>query len=166
MLEKFREDIISLSGIRDNKKNYKFFFDETSNIRKFNLTTTGFNSDESKFFVLGGIVTEKEIPLQTIAILWESIPESKKQDELKFNTVRQGAKDFPNLLKKPYFQKVINWLYENNYWIHFEYMDNFYYSTVDIIDSLPFASSVGSIENSRHFKTALYQAIKFDKKKV
>ncbi len=79
MLEKFREDIISLSGIRDNKKNYKFFFDETSNIRKFNLTTTGFNSDESKFFVLGGIVTEKEIPLQTIAILWESIPESKKQ---------------------------------------------------------------------------------------
>ena len=29
MLEKFREDIISLSGIRDNKKNYKFFFDET-----------------------------------------------------------------------------------------------------------------------------------------
>ena len=24
MLEKFREDIISLSGIRDNKKNYKF----------------------------------------------------------------------------------------------------------------------------------------------
>ena len=143
MLEKFREDIISLSGIRDNKKNYKFFFDETSNIRKFNLTTTGFNSDESKFFVLGGIVTEKEIPLQTIAILWESIPESKKQDELKFNTVRQGAKDFPNLLKKPYFQKVINWLYENNYWIHFEYMDNFYYSTVDIIDSLPFASSIG-----------------------
>ena len=38
---------------------------------------------------------------------------------------------------------MINWLYENNYWIHFEYMDNFYYSTVDIIDSLPFASSIG-----------------------
>lgn len=55
MLEKFREDIISLSGIRDNKKNYKFFFDETSNIRKFNLTTTGFNSDESKFLFLEGL---------------------------------------------------------------------------------------------------------------
>ena len=59
---------------------------------------------------------------------------------------------------------MINWLYENNYWIHFEYMDNFYYSTVDIIDSLPFASSIGVLRNSRHFKTALYQAIKFDKK--
>ncbi|PJO44918.1 DUF3800 domain-containing protein [Lysinibacillus xylanilyticus] len=166
MLENLRETIISLSGLTDKvNKNYNFFFDETINIRGFSLTTTGFNNDESKFFVLGGIVVEEEIPTRTLDLLWDSIPESKKQDELKFKTIKQGAKDFPSILKKPYFQEVINWLYENNYWIHFQYMDNFYYSTVDIIDSLPMASSLGSIEHSRHFKTALYRAIKYDKEK-
>ena len=163
-MENLRDKVISLSGLTDNtKKSYKFFFDETNNIRNFSLTKTGFNNDESNFFVLGGIVVEKEIPLKTIEILWNSIPESSRQEELKISTIKQGAKDFPSLLKKPHFQKVINWLFENEYWIHFAYMDNFYYSTVDIIDSLPFSSSLGSVQNSRHFKTALYQAIKYNK---
>lgn len=167
VMENIIEDLLELCGIdqkRSNKK-YRMFFDETNNVRKFRLTDTGFNTDANLFFVLGGIVSDIEIPLKSINELWNSISESKSQDELKFKTIRKGAKTFPDLLNKPHFQRVINWILENNYWIHFFYMDNFYYSITDIVDSLPFASKVGSLHASRHYKTALYQAIKFNRNK-
>ncbi|NSR53043.1 hypothetical protein HRG12_03530 [Enterococcus faecalis] len=69
MLEKFREDIISISGIRDNKKNDQFFFDEASIFGKFNLDSTVVNSDDSKVFSLGENVTGKNIIVQTLAVL-------------------------------------------------------------------------------------------------
>ncbi|OEU38376.1 hypothetical protein AJ89_14520 (plasmid) [Lactococcus cremoris subsp. cremoris IBB477] len=166
-MESFRDIIIQINGLNRESidKKYRMFFDETKNVRKFRLTESGFNSDEKQFFVLGGLVSDVDVPLESINELWNSIPQSKTQDELKFNTIRQGAKTFPELLNKLYFQKVIDWLIENKYWIHFHYMDNFYYSIVDIIDSLPFASKLGNILDSRHYKTALYQAIRLNKNK-
>lgn len=152
-------------SMNDVNKQYKFYVDETNNIRSFKLTSIGFNTDESKFFVLGGLVFEKDMSLKTINLLWNRIPESKKQSELKFKTIKQGAKSFDDLLKKPYFQQIINWLYENSCWIHFYYMDNFYYSIVDIVDSLPFDSDLEILQKSKHLKTALYQVIKYNRSK-
>ena len=161
-----RDCIIRLNGSRGNSdESYKFFFDETGNNRSFSLTRTGFSSNESKFFVLGGIVTKRDISSKTIKRLWNSIPESNRQEELKFKTIRQGAKNFPDLLKKTHFQKVVNWLYKNYYWIHFYYIDNFYFSIVDIVDSLDFESKYWTQNWNHHLKSALYRAVKYNKEK-
>ena len=104
-MESFRDIIIQINGLNRESidKKYRMFFDETKNVRKFRLTESGFNSDEKQFFVLGGLVSDVDVPLESINELWNSIPQSKTQDELKFNTIRQGAKTFPELLNKLYF---------------------------------------------------------------
>ena len=130
------ENIASLHNIPNMDKEYVLYYDETNNARVFKLTEEGFNFDEHAYFILGGLAFEKG------KILQQSIT-----DELV------------ELLSKPKFKIFVEWLEKNNCWIHYTYLDNFYFSIVDIIDMLP-ESAIGGLNFSRDLKNSLYYYIK------
>lgn len=158
-----RNTIIDLTGSSKTKvdKEYKFFFDETGNVRIFKLTDKGFNNNENTNFILGGIVSEREISKQQIDTLFSAFKMSKNLPEIKFKSFKGGSKNFVDLLKNKNFQALLDWILKNNIWIHWESMDNFYYSTTDILDSL---NLTGHINQSELFvyKSLIYRSLKMN----
>lgn len=70
--------------------------------------------------------------------------------EIKFKHIQQKSKNFIELLSKPKFKILLSG-WKNNCWIHYTYLDNFYFSIVDIIDTLP-ESAIGGLYFSRDLK--------------
>lgn len=161
-----RKIAIELGDLSKEKmdKNYQMYYDETNNPRLFRITEEGFNFSEKAYFILGGLALEKEkMPSKEyIDKLFDSLKLQGNTKEIKFKHVQQEAADFLELTKKSRVRTLIDWLYRNNYWIHYSYRDNFYYSIVDIIDSME-ESSYGGINLNRELKNELYRNIKKDK---
>lgn len=157
---------IEMGGLSLKKMNktYEMFFDETNNPRLFRITEEGFNIDDKAFFILGGLVFEKnkKPSEKVINDLYKSFNLQNNVEEIKFKNIQQKAKTFLELLEKPKVRTFIEWIYENDYWIHYSYRDNFYYSIVDIIDSMD-ESSFGGLSFNRELKNNLYLMIKTDK---
>lgn len=151
---------VKLQGIPPKLMNrkYRMYFDETGNARKFRITDEGFNSDEKEYFILGGLASKKEIPLHKVEYLFDKFKLKESQQEIKFKHITYKAKDFLELLEKPLVQELIDWIFDNNYWIHFQLFDNFYYGIVDIVDSLEI--QVTDFNTQRELKTALFNALK------
>ena len=81
---------------------------------------------------------------------------------MKFKHIRNGANDFLTLISKPKVAVLIGWLYEKKYLIHYSYVDNFYYTIVDIVDSME-ESWFGGPELNRELKNSFYSLIKENK---
>lgn len=159
------EASLRLNGLDEKNlnKEYYIYFDETGNVRSFKLTKGGFNAPENNFFVLGGLASKTEISAEKIDNLWSKLEFSPSQTEFKFKSIRRGATDFSQLLKNKYFQSIVYWIYENQFLIHFWYIDNVYYSFTDIIDSL---SEKNNFVSANIQKSALYRALKFKLKRT
>lgn len=163
-----REISIDLHGLSqsDMNKNYNFYYDETNNPRVYKLTEKGFNFDEKAYFILGGLVFNKdETPRkELVSVLFKNLEVQSNMKEVKFNHVREKSATFLNLLEKKRAQIFIDWIFTHEYWVHFYYRDNFYYSIVDIIDSIEM-SSYGGVKFNRELKSVFYESIKSDKKR-
>jgi len=59
-LTKHYELAVELGQLEKTDKEYRFFYDETNNPKIFKLNEDGFNYDDSAYFILGGLVLEKE----------------------------------------------------------------------------------------------------------
>lgn len=125
-------------GLKNFEEEYLLYYDETNNPRAFILKEEGFNSNENEFFTLGGIGFKKdEKPNKSdLDTLIEDLKLQKNMKELKFKHISNQEKYFLSLISKKRVKVIIDWLYRKNYIIHYFYTDNFYYSIVDIIDSL------------------------------
>ncbi|OAV81988.1 hypothetical protein BA718_11075 [Streptococcus gallolyticus subsp. gallolyticus] len=157
-------NIASLHKIPNMDKEYVLYYDETNNARVFKLTEEGFNFDEHAYFILGGLAFEKGkiLPQTIIDELINSLNLQVNMNEIKFKHIKQKATTFIDLLAKPRFKIFLEWLNKNNCWIHYSYLDNFYFSIVDIIDTLP-ESAIGGLDFSRNLKDTLYFHIKRDR---
>ena len=129
--------IVSSGRITNIGEKYILYYDETNNPRTFKLTNDGFNVNEHEYFILGGIGFEAEnMALEKdIDKLFSELLIQRNATEVKFNHIRQNARDFLSLISKPKVNTLIEWIYENKYIIHYSYIDNFYYTIVDIVDS-------------------------------
>lgn len=145
-------------------KEYEIYYDETNNSRLFKITDEGFNYDVKAYFILGGLIFEKgDLPSEeSLSRLYDDLELQKNIKEIKFKHIKQGAVNFLDFLTKPRGQKLIDWLFKNDYWIHYAFRDNFYYSIVDIIDSME-ESAFGGIDFNRELKNKLYTNIQADK---
>lgn len=161
-----RRQAIELGGLSLLKMNkqYEMFYDETNNPRLFRITEKGFNIDDKAYFILGGLVFEKgRKPSEKMMNgLYKKLEFQDNIKEIKFKHIKQNAKTFLELLTKSKVRIFIDWIDKNNYWIHYTYRDNFYYSIVDIIDSMK-ESNYGGLSFSRELKSTLYSVIKKDK---
>lgn len=153
--------IASEGGITNIDKKYILYYDETNNPRTFRLTDDGFNVNEREFFILGGIgfESDKLASAEDVDELFCKFKLQRNATEVKFKHIRQNAKDFISLLSKSKVITLIDWLYEKQYSIHYSYIDNFYYTIVDIVDSME-ESWYGGLELNRELKDYLFSLIK------
>ncbi|MFJ8458890.1 DUF3800 domain-containing protein [Lysinibacillus xylanilyticus] len=156
-------DFIASGGVTNLDKKYILYYDETNNPRTFRLTDDGFNVNEHEFFILGGIGFEadKSASGDDIDELFSKFLLQGNTTEVKFKHIRQNAQDFLSLLSKPRVTALIEWLHEKQYSIHYSYVDNFYYTIVDIVDSMK-ESWIGGLDFNRNLKNSLYSLIKED----
>ncbi len=153
--------IASEGGVTNIDKKYILYYDETNNPRTFRLTDDGFNVNEREFFILGGIgfESDKLAATEDVEELFCKLKLQRNATEVKFKHIRQNAKNFISLLTKSKVITLIDWLYEKQYPIHYSYIDNFYYTIVDIVDSMEESWYCGP-EFNRSLKDHLFSLIK------
>lgn len=154
------ENIIN-SGITNFDESYILYYDETNNPRKFCLTQEGFNVNEREFFILGGVGFENTASIENLEIdkLLCDFKIQKNTNEMKFKHIKCKSKNLTELIIQKRVQILIDWIIEKNAFIHYSYIDNFYYSIVDIVDTVEQSFWIGP-EFQREIKDSLYSLIK------
>ncbi|BDU50397.1 hypothetical protein [Haliovirga abyssi] len=113
---------------------YKFYYDETNNFRKFWIKENKFNASTNKNFVLAGLVHEDVEVLPNIEDLFGKLKLQSNVKELKFKMISKGK--FLECCKSQKLNIILKYIYENKIYLHYVKLDPFYYSIVDIIDSI------------------------------
>lgn len=115
---------------------YTFYYDESNNIRSLYLTGGRFNTDShdnpSPCFVLAGIAHKGDQAKGNCEELIDSLILSPSAKELKFNQVAKGG--FLDNLKSARVTKILSWLVDSDYYLHYMNLNMEYWSLVDIVD--------------------------------
>ena len=102
------EQVIEMNNFKNLENKYKFYYDETNNIRKLRLKDNGTfnikNEEVKNNFVLAGICHEEHIRLEDIDELINNLYLDKSNKEIKFKHVAKGT--FTECLNS---NKTITW---------------------------------------------------------
>lgn len=130
-----KEAIKELHNYKENSKKYNFFYDETNNYRRISLSEKGFNDNKilTDNFTLGGICIEQEKNIDTSNLIKEL--KLQKNQELKSKTFFKKMNSFEECICHKKLNLILNWILENLY-IHYSDLDGFYYTVIDIVDSI------------------------------
>ncbi len=133
-------------------KRYKLYFDETNNAKKFHIKDDDrLNVPVGVRFVLGGVSCSNDLTQEEIN---NTLGLQKTSNELKLEKIYCHAtwNDFVPVLKSSKLTKYLVLLEEKGALVHFSSVNLFYYSLVDIIDSLDY-----DLNYSFALKSVLYQ---------
>lgn len=159
-----RNFTIEAFGLKNMDVEYNFFYDETNNIRKFRFKPEGGLNipmkQISKNFVLGGIVYKKKTTSFDFEKLKNDLKLDKTTDEIKLKHIAKG--DFLDCLKSEKLNILLDWLLQNDLYIHFSSLNILYWSIVDIIDSVVGNDPDFRFENLNYFKTVFYEVVQVD----
>ena len=133
-LDKFRDQQVRLHGLRGTDIETTFYYDETNNFRSLSIGTGGLNVAELKVFVLGGVVHRGAPRSLDIGSLRKAMWIQPSAVELKFEHVAKGS--FLDALRSEKLAAFFRWLLESDLLIHYHALDPFYWSIVDIVDSI------------------------------
>jgi hypothetical protein len=114
-----------------------FYYDETNNFIKFqfrNNKMLNINNFLQKYR-LGGITLDKN---DDDIVLWNNLLKNLNiRGELKFKQVNTGKTDtFINCLRGKKLNKILEFIYDNDIYLHCYTFDNLYDVIIEIIDSL------------------------------
>ena len=124
----------------NKEENVRFYYDESNFFGKLYLKESkagdiDFNIDINKDSVLGGVVTENEEIQIDKEELWEKLGLKKDVKELKFSK-QFSEGDFLNTLYRKRLYTLLKFIDDNGFYIHVAQINEFYYSLVDIVDSV------------------------------
>lgn len=137
-----------------------FYYDESNNHRKFYLKDKTFNVENSDLnFVLAGVVTTSKSSNFNYEEFKKEIKLQNNAEEIKFKHISKG--NFLKCLDSKKLTLFFKYLYKSNLFIHYSNINIFYWSTVDIIDSLVYDSFDYNLVP--HLKNELYKIILKDK---
>lgn len=140
---------------------YNFYYDETNNIRSLYLTNNGTNA-EFKNFVLGGIVHYPDNENIDTDYLKKILSLQKTAKEIKFKQLATG--NFLGVLNSQKINLFLNWLIENDIYIHYSNFNTLYWSIVDIVDSCWSHPPLKKfMEYNRELKNELFRLCSIDK---
>lgn len=130
-----QEMIKEVYGYKEPKKNYNFYYDETNNYRKVELDIGGFNDNRvlNNNFTLGGICIEKNKNVDTSELLKKL--KLQKNQELKSRVFFKKMNAFEECICHKKLSFILDWILDNAY-IHYSDIDIFYYTVIDIVDSV------------------------------
>jgi hypothetical protein len=133
-LDKMRKQLVQFNGLTGTETLATLYYDETNNIRKLHISERGLNVANLNVFVLGGIVhmgIPRPLDLDTLRdAMWIQ----KNASEIKLKHVAPGT--FPDLLQSTNLTTLLKWISDNDLLIHYQALDPFFWSVVDIVDSL------------------------------
>lgn len=119
---------------------YKFFYDESNNIRKMYIKESSYNIDSDPNqpppanFVLGGICHRLDVIPHSPVHLRKALNIQTSSPEVKLKHIAKGG--FLDLLKSNRLNVVLKWLHDSEYFLHFKALNFIYWSYVDIIDDI------------------------------
>lgn len=119
---------------------YKFFYDESNNIRRMYIKEAGYNIDSDPNqpppanFVLGGICHHMDVTPSSPEHLRGALNIQDSSPEIKLKHIAKGG--FLDLLKSDKLSIVLKWLNDSEYFLHFKALNFIYWSYVDIIDDI------------------------------
>jgi Protein of unknown function (DUF3800) len=116
---------------------YQFFYDETNNHRTVYLKDGRLNIDKDDNFTLGGVLFPNEnLPELSIDELKSILNLQPTVKEVKFNHIAHG--NFLTCLKSQKLKMFLRLLLDKGFFLHYTTINTFYFSIVDILDSLFF----------------------------
>ena len=130
-----------VKGTKPKNKIKYFYYDESDNIRNFNLKKGGYNIDYFPQFTLGGIVSDTPINDLDLEELYDKLYLQKSIRELKSRNILKKKLNKKESEVAQFESKNLNilltFLLESNYHLHYSAINLFYFGVVvDIIDSL------------------------------
>jgi hypothetical protein len=135
---------------------FTFYYDETNNIKKFYVRENDFNYTFTANFVLGGLVHSEQAP--NVQPLIDSFKLQRTATEVKFKHIASGQ--FLDCLKSEKLKLFLQFLRDNDMYVHYSSLNILYWSLVDIVDSA-IVSSVAAQQLgpqfSNHLKNDLYK---------
>lgn len=156
-----RNDLIRMFGLEGADLDYTFYYDETNNVRRLYLTEGKLNIIAPECFVLGGIVHAGQPRSLDIAGLHEALGLQATTTETKVKHIGKG--DFLALLGTDRFGTLFDWLEAEDLHLHYEAIDIFYWSIVDVIDSIISDPSAGFLATiGPQLKSSLYDLLRDD----
>lgn len=163
-VEDAKKSVLELNGIMPFEEHFNFFYDETGNCRKFYLTEGGVNAKDSlkKDFILGGIALSDNDLGVDFESLHHIMDFKEGQKELKFKHLYKNSKDFLSFMSFNKTKEFLQWIKDNNCYIHYCTLNNLYYSLVDIVDSLYETHPLlfGNMQLIFEIKNSLYNFVK------
>lgn len=114
---------------------YTIYADESMNLRKVTLSQEVYEDLKFKHFVIGGIIVPKDVDLNLIKALY-SKREGFPDNEVKYKYFAHNEGKIESALKFDRFFRLLNFLLENNIYIHLNINNFWYLGLADIIDSL------------------------------
>lgn len=129
------KEYLAMWGV-NTEEELHFYYDESNNCRKFWLDSAkkDFNHDFRADFVLAGIASENEfqIPFEELK---QRFSLQNNAVELKSKSLFRG-KDFLQCLGTKQVTALIRLFSDYNLYIHYSHVNNFYYTIVEILDSI------------------------------
>lgn len=169
-IRKMQERLVDSEAYRKRGLSYT---DETNNLVKFRVKNNSFNTD-NRYFLRGGIFIPTKNPhsmdnkiQKDISNLFNQFDKDfqdrfKTAREVKYRLLVTGKRnDLIKILLNENIQKIIHWMYVNNYLIHYGIVDNIYYSIADMLEPLIKTSSDENypIKEAWLFKSAVTEIV-------
>jgi len=132
-LDDLRDLEIRLHGLDRADVAYTLYYDETNNHRKLHVTVNGLNVKDPGCFVLAGVAIPGGTAVPDIQDLRRVLYLQPTTGEIKLTHVAKG--DFIQVLRSQRLGDFLDWIEAKGLLIHYECLDQLYWSIVDIVDS-------------------------------
>lgn len=113
---------------------FTFYYDESNNIRKLHLTNKGLNVEKACNFVLAGILHKGEHHSADFISLKKGLNLQESTKEIKLKHIGKGS--FQNILASEKLGTLLQWLLDNDFYLHYFNLNVLFWSIVDIVDSV------------------------------
>lgn len=133
-VDDLRDPAIRAFALPNVDRPYRFFCDETNNVRRLHLTGGRLNITRPEIFVLAGIVQRQPATPIDVAPLHRRLGLQPNVAEIKLKHIGSGS--FLELLASDRLRTFLRWLTEEGMLIHYHATDVMYWSIVDIVDSI------------------------------
>ena len=134
---KIKESAKYISDLRKSDEELFFYYDESNNIRKYILKSTGFNNDNVNFSLAGVFSTEeKDISKEELYDLL-GFTNNANFKEFKFkHFIKKNSHTFFEMIDTDKFTNLFKFIKDKNLYIHVSILNVFYYGIVDIVDEI------------------------------
>ena len=132
-VDDLRDLEIRMHGLERADVVYTLYYDETNNHRKLHFTANGLNVKDPGCFVLAGVAIPGGVAVPDIEEVRRVLYLQPTTAEIKLTHVAKG--DFIQVLRSQRLGDFLDWIEAKGLFIHYQCLDQLYWSIVDIVDS-------------------------------